>query len=118
MSQDAYAVEGYGVRNPEYDGKYLDGDSVDPKVKFAFAGDAQKAADFQKVLADTEGAPVLSGGGVTIKTASGEPNVVVLTKEPEDTKTIVLGSTPVEEKDPVIKSEDPPTPSTPGVTLS
>jgi hypothetical protein len=47
-----YSVEGYGAaaRNPEYDGPYLDGADFDPAVKFAFAGDPEKQAEFQDSL--------------------------------------------------------------------
>lgn len=96
---DAYAVDGYGqgARNPQYDGPYLDGHSFDPNVQFAFAGDPEKAAQLQKIIDETDGQPVLANGVVTIVTGPDEPNVVILSSEPADTKTIVLEKSAVDE---------------------
>lgn len=88
-----YLVEGYGAaaRNPEYDGPYLDGFDFDPGIKYAFAGDPKKQAELQKVLDETEGTAVMDNGAVKIITPEGEDNVVVLTKEPEKVRNVVLG---------------------------
>lgn len=95
-----YAVEGYGAaaRNPEYDGPYLDGHRFDPAIQFAYAGDPEKQAQLQKILDETDGTPVLSNGVVTVITGEGDPNVVILTKEPEETKTIVLDESDVDRR--------------------
>ena len=94
-----YLVEGYGAaaRNPEYDGPYLDGHKFDPAIQFAFAGDPEKQAELQKVIDEHEGTPILApGGAITIKTADGEPDVVVLTKEAPEVNTVVLKETEVD----------------------
>lgn len=94
-----YVVEGYGAaaRNPNYDGPYLDGYSFDPGVNYMFAGDPEKQAELQKVIDDTEGVPVLENGTVKIITPDGEDNVVILGKEPENARTVVLQKSQVDE---------------------
>lgn len=94
-----YLVEGYGAaaRNPDYDGPYLDGHDFDPGIQFAFAGDPEKQAELQKVIAETEGRPVMDNGNVKIITPDGEDNVIVLTKEPDSVKNVVLGKSQVDE---------------------
>lgn len=94
-----YVVEGYGAaaRNPNYDGPYLDGYDFDPNVNFMFAGDPEKQAELQKVIDDTEGVPVLENGTVKIITPEGEDNVVILGKEPENARTVVLSKSAVDE---------------------
>lgn len=94
-----YVVEGYGAaaRNPNYDGPYLDGYDFDPGVNFMFAGDPEKQAELQKVIDDTEGVPVLENGTVKIITPEGEDNVVILGKEPESARTVVLNKSAVDE---------------------
>lgn len=90
-------VEGYGERNPEYDGPYLDGLKFEPSVQFAFGGDPEKQAELQKIIDEHDGQPVMVNGVLTIKTGEGEPNVVILTSGPADTKTIVLEKSRVDE---------------------
>jgi hypothetical protein len=97
MPQDAYKVEGYGTRNPEYDGPYLDGSDFDPAVRFAFGGDPEKQAQLQEVLDEYEGLAVVTSNGVSIITASDEPNVLVVLKEPEDTTVVVLDRSRLDE---------------------
>lgn len=95
-----YIVEGYGAaaRNPEYDGPYLDGHDFDPAINYAFAGDPEKQAELQQIIADTEGTPVMENGTVKIITPKGEDNVVILSKEPESAKTVVLGKSELDKQ--------------------